>query len=152
MKPSSKDRLISISSSECDLITKVDEHRVNLRKTMASLYAKELESVKLTEDLLYQFILADMGIDLDEIAPYYPKGTFPRPSNKWSLSPIRWGKHILQRNTHRLIREKGTPEEYRVTTQWQIKLKDGSIHEIDNPHILENIWKGIDLEEELSSL
>lgn len=150
-QPTSNERLISISSDKCDLVAKVDEHRINLRKTMVSLYAKEKEGLQLTEDLLYQFILADMGIDYEEIAPYYPKGTYPHPQGKWEMKSVRWGKHILQRKCF-FRREKDTPQEYRVSTQWEIKLKDTTFWVVDNPHIIENIWKGIDLEKALSSL
>jgi hypothetical protein len=137
IKQPKSNRLISISSSKCDLITKVDEHRVNLRKTMASLYAKELESLELTTAMLYQFILADMGIDFDEIASYRPSIASLRERGK----PVVAGKHIIPRKTS-ITRNKHTPEEYKVTTQWEVKLKDNTVHKIDNPHLLVNIWKG----------
>jgi len=104
---------------------------------MASLYAKELESVKLTEALLYQFILADMGIDFDEIASYRPTGY----EHRFKATPVVLGKHILPRRSS-VIRNKDTPEEYKVTKQWEIKLKDNTVHVIDNPHLLVDIWKG----------
>ena len=125
-----------------DLIKKVSEHREQMRQSSKNLLINYKEQLELTTALTDQLLMADFGIDFEQIAPLTAKTAKDRKNN------VIKGKHVTRQKipfkVAEIKRDKKN-QSYIVTEIWEVHMKDGSKYSIENPHLIEHLWKDTEL-------